>query len=75
MVAYEHVIPAPVDKVFETYGTEAFYVARQKGLGAISVDVLKWETGSDGKVRMEVRVSEPSKQPAFIRKSKDEVLG
>ncbi|MCP4198296.1 MAG: hypothetical protein GY762_14185 [Proteobacteria bacterium] len=62
-VAYEHRISAPVDQVFETYGKEEFYLARQKGLGAISLDVLKWETGSDGKVRMEVRVSEPSKQP------------
>ena len=68
-VAYEHVIPAPVDQVFQTYGSEDFYVARQKGLGAISVEVLTWETASDGKVRIKVRVSEPSKQPAFIRKS------
>lgn len=68
-VAYEHVIPAPVDQVFQTYGKEDFYIARQKGLGAISVEVLKWETDSDGKVRMEVRVSEPSKQPSFVRKS------
>ncbi len=66
-VAYEHVIPAPVDQVFQTYGSEEFYIARQKGLGAISVEVLTWETGSDGKVRIKVRVSEPSKQPAFIR--------
>jgi hypothetical protein len=68
-VAYEHRISAPVDQVFETYGKEEFYIARQKGLGAISLDVLKWETGSDGKVRIAVRVSEPSKQPSFIRKS------
>jgi hypothetical protein len=68
-VAYEHVIPAPVEQVFETYGKEEFYIARQKSLGALSVEVLTWETDSEGKVRMEVRVSEPSKQPSFIRNS------
>ena len=68
-VAYEHSIPAPADRVFEPYGKEEFYIARQKAMGAISLDVLKWETGADGKVQIEVRVSEPSKQPAFVRKS------
>ena len=68
-VTYEHTIPATVDKVFEAYGQEEFYVARQKGMGALTVEVLKWETDVNGAVRSEVRVSEPSKQPSFVRKS------
>ena len=68
-VTYEHTIPATVDKVFEAYGQEEFYIARQKGMGALSVEVLKWETDANGEVRSEVRVTEPSKQPSFIRKS------
>ena len=68
-VTYEHIIPAPADQVFETYGKEEFYIARQKGMGAISVEILKWQIGEDGAVRSEVRVTEPSKQPAFLRKS------
>jgi len=68
-VAYEHIIPSPIDRVIAAYGSEGFYVEKQKASGAISVDILEWETLERGKIRTKARVSEPSRQPAFIRKS------
>ena len=66
--SFEHVIPAPVDKVIAAHGSEEYYVEKQKNFGALTVDVEKWETGSDGVVTTKAKVTEPSKLPSFIRK-------
>ncbi len=68
-VRYEHSIPATLDRVLDAYRSEKFYIEKQKSTGAISVDILEWEAQPDGTVRYKSQVSEPSRQPAFIRKS------
>ncbi|MCP4676549.1 MAG: DUF2505 domain-containing protein [Deltaproteobacteria bacterium] len=68
-VAYEHTIPAPRNQVIDAYRTSAFYEEKQKSAGAISVEILEWEELANGDVKWRARITEPSRQPAFIRKS------
>lgn len=68
-VVHEHVIDVPVDRVVEAYKSEDFYVAKLKNSGAITVEVLEREEMPDGRIRMKARASEPSRVPAFLRKS------
>lgn len=73
-VAYEHIIPTPIDQVLSAYSNEQFYVEKQKSSGAISVDILEWEELDGSKIRTKAEVREPSRQPAFIRKSDIDVF-
>ncbi|MCP4601515.1 MAG: DUF2505 domain-containing protein [Proteobacteria bacterium] len=68
-LTYKHTIPASVDQVMDAYRSSEFYAEKQKSLGAISVEILEWEELEDGVVRSKSRITEPSRQPAFIRKS------
>jgi len=68
-VKHEHVVDAPTEKVIAAYKDDAFYVAKLKNSGAITVEVLEREELPGGKLRRKARVSEPSRIPAFLRKS------
>ena len=68
-LSFEHVISAPVDRVIDAHRKEEYYVQKQKKFGALSVEVLQWEEGGDGKLKNKAKVQEPSKLPSFIRKS------
>ncbi|MBM4398266.1 MAG: DUF2505 domain-containing protein [Deltaproteobacteria bacterium] len=68
-VRHEHVIDAPVEKVMATYADKAFYVEKLKNSGAISVDVVEHAEQPGDRVRWKAKVSEPSRFPAFLRKS------
>jgi hypothetical protein len=68
-VSYEHLIPAPYDKVIEAYKSTLFYEEKQKSSGALSVEILETEDLPPNKFRMKAKVSEPSRVPAFLRKS------
>ncbi len=71
-VSYEHVIPASVDKIMEAFLDDEFYIKKQLSLGAVSVDILEREALSDSQTRFKIRIKEPTKLPAIIRKP-DEV--
>ncbi len=68
-VTYEHVIPASRDRVIDAYRTSSFYEEKQKSTGATTVEILEWEELTNGNVKWRARITEPSRQPAFIRKS------
>lgn len=68
-VRFEHVIPAPVEKVIAAYRDRDFYVEKIRNSGALTVEVLEREELPDGRVRTKARVTEPSRVPAFLRKS------
>lgn len=68
-VTYKHELPAPFRAVIDTYRDPRFYEAKQKHFGAVSLEILQWDEDEDGVLRYRVKVTEPSRQPAFIRKS------
>jgi len=68
-VSYEHVIDAPVEKILAAYADDAFYVEKARNSGATQVEILEREEMDGGKLRKKARVSEPSRVPAFLRKS------
>ncbi len=68
-VRYEHLIPAPYQKVVDAYRSTEFYEQKQKNSGAISVEIERAEERPDGSFHMVARVSEPSRMPSFLRKS------
>lgn len=68
-VRFEHVIPAPVERVLAAYRDPDFYVQKSKNSGALTVEILEREEFPDGRVRLKARATEPSRVPAFLRKS------
>lgn len=68
-VRFEHLIPAPVEKVIAAYRDPDFYVKKSLNSGALSVEIIEREEFQDGRVRLKARATEPSRVPAFLRKS------
>ncbi|NOZ01257.1 MAG: DUF2505 domain-containing protein [Deltaproteobacteria bacterium] len=68
-VRFEHVIPAPVDKVLAAYRDDEFYIEKLKNSGAMTVEILEVEEMPGGKLRKKVRATEPSRIPPPFRKS------
>lgn len=68
-VSYEHLVPAPIEKVLEAYAQDDFYIQKLKNSGATSVEVLEREEQPGNRLRRKCRASEPSRVPAFLRKS------
>ena len=68
-VVFDYEIDDSADRVLEAYKNVDFHVAKQKDLGAISSEILSSEEKSDGKVCFKMKVSEPSRVPAFLHKS------
>lgn len=68
-VRFEHVIPAPVERVIAAYRDPDFYVKKSKNSGMLTVEVLEREEFPDGRVRLKARATEPSRVPAALRKS------
>ncbi len=71
-VRFEHVIPAPVERVIAAYRDPDFYVKKSKNSGMLTVEVLEREEFSDGRVRLKARCTEPSRVPPPLRKSEIE---
>ncbi len=68
-VSYEHVIPAPIDKVLAAYADDDFYILKLKNSGATTVQVLEREEQPGNRLRRKCKASEPSRVPAMLRKS------
>lgn len=68
-VSFEHLIDAPVETVIAAYKDPDFYVQKLKNSGALTVEILEREELPDGRVRLKARATEPSRVPAFLRKS------
>jgi len=71
-VSFTHEIPAAREVVIDAYRSVAFYEAKQRGSGALSVEILEAGDLPDGRFRLRARVTEPSRVPAFLRKSETE---
>ena len=72
-VSYEHVIDAPLDKLIQAYESDDFYIEKTKNSGATDVKILETEELVGGKLRKKARVTEPSRVPAFLRKSETDI--
>jgi hypothetical protein len=68
-VSYEHLVPAPIDKVLEAYAQDDFYILKLKNSGATTVEVLEREELPGNRLRRKCRATEPSRVPAMLRKS------
>lgn len=68
-VRFEHVVPAPVERVIAAYRDPDFYVKKGKNSGMLTVEILEREEYPDGRVRLKARATEPSRVPAILRKS------
>lgn len=68
-VRFEHIIPAPMDKVLEAYRDDTFYTERLKNSGALTVEILEVEEMPEGRLRKKVKATEPSRIPPPFRRS------
>jgi hypothetical protein len=68
-VTYEHVVDAPVSKVLDVYSEDDYNIQKLKNSGAISVAILEREELPGNRIRRKVQATEPSRVPAFLRKS------
>jgi hypothetical protein len=68
-VSFTHRIPAPLAKVIDAYRSAEFYELKQRNSGATAVEILEASSLPDGAFRLKARVTEPSRVPAFLRKS------
>lgn len=68
-VTYTHTVDAPLARVLEMYSDDQFYIEKLKNSGAITVEVLEREELPGNRLRRKCRASEPSRVPAFLRKS------
>jgi hypothetical protein len=71
-VSFTHSIPAPLGKVLEAYRSTEFYERKQRNSGATEVAILEAADRPDGTFLLRARVTEPSRVPAFLRKSETE---